>query len=181
MNMRISTKRALAGAVAAAAIAIGVAAPAGAAADPLAPIAAAAAGAAVGDIAAPQGMTTQTLIAARNAGFPIYEEARVLTVQGPGTGPSALPYQMIEYRRVYDFNVLGSPSTKFVAVGAAAADTFYVNPAGDRVVRVNPHEVRQENVTGSWTVFDPTPNTFLNSPLVRLPDGGPSVGIAIVT
>ncbi|MET4609688.1 hypothetical protein ABIC28_000658 [Rhodococcus sp. PvR044] len=123
---------------AAVAIGVGVAAPAAATADPLAPVTAFAAGAAVGDIAAPQGLTTQTLIAARNAGLPIYE--------------------------------------------AVAPDTFWVEPGSlASPIVVNLRETWQENVGFPLMRWDPTPLKFTNSPLVHLPDGGPSVGIALIT
>ncbi|NMM92776.1 hypothetical protein B2J88_52645, partial [Rhodococcus sp. SRB_17] len=105
----------LVGAVAAAAIGSAAsAASAGATPHPLAPVTAIVASAAVGDVAAPEGMTTQTLIAALNAGFPIYEV--VETREYPW--PKVLSRTLTEYRRVYDVNGLGSPAVKFVGVGA---------------------------------------------------------------
>ncbi len=173
----IKSKHVFMGAVAAVAIGVGVTAPAAATADPLTPVTAFAAGAAVGDIAAPQGMTTQTLIAARNAGFPIYEAV----VTREYTGPKRM-YSLTEYRRVYDINVLSSPTTKFVGVGAVAPDTFWVMPGSlASPIIVNLHETWQENVAFPLMAWDITPLKFTNSPLVRLPDGGPSVGIALIT
>ncbi|MFC7446923.1 hypothetical protein [Rhodococcus daqingensis] len=142
----------------------------------MAPITAAAAGVTVGDIAAPQGMTVQALIAARNAGFPVYEALQVETY-----GYSKGEFQMVEYRRVYDINVLSSPTTKIVTVGAVAPDTFYVQPeSADGRISVNKHEAHHANVSTPMTEFDRTTQRFQHSPLVRLPDGGPSVGIALV-
>jgi hypothetical protein len=173
----ITSKHVLMGAVAAVAIGVGVAAPAAAAADPLAPVTAFAAGAAVGDIAAPQGLTTQTLIAARNAGLPIYEAVETRVYQAPKG-----EFSLTEYRRVYDINVLSSPTTKFVGVGAVAPDTFWVRPGFlGGVIVVNLRETWQDNVLFPLMQMDPTPLKFTNSPLVQLPDGGPSVGIALIT
>jgi hypothetical protein len=169
-----SVKRAVAGGVCAAAIGVGMAVGgASAAADPLVPSAAVAS---VGDIAAPQGMTVQALTAAHRAGIPVYEAAEVQTYWYPKG-----QYQMIEFRRVRDVDMLGSPTTKFVTVGAVAPDTFYVRPGSfDGTISVNKREVRQENVALPMTVFDPTPQRFHNSPLVQLPGGGPSVAMALV-
>ncbi|AQA20977.1 hypothetical protein ACGFIU_05195 [Rhodococcus oryzae] len=173
----IKSKHVFIGAVAAVAIGVGVAAPAAAAGDPLTPVTAFVAGAAVGDIAAPQGMTTQTLIAARNAGLPIYEAVVTKEYQAPKAA-----YVLTEYRRVYDINVLSSPTAKFVGVGAVAPDTFWVRPGSlASPIVVNLRETWQENVGFPLMRWDPTPLKFTNSPLVRLPDGGPSVGIALVT
>ncbi|WP_072690248.1 hypothetical protein [Rhodococcus marinonascens] len=162
-----------------AATVVGTAIPASAAPsqDPLAPITAFAAGAAVGDIAAPEGMTVQALIAAHNAGFPIYEAVAEHTYRGTYKTPD---FQMIEYRRVYDINALSSPTAKFETVGTEAPDTFFDNPDSVDTMRVNPRVVTKENITGPFTTWDLTPYTFTNSPLVQLPGGGPGIGIARV-
>ncbi|SDD74901.1 hypothetical protein [Rhodococcus tukisamuensis] len=175
--MGISAKRAIAGGVAAVAIGIGVAAPAGATTDPPAPVTTFAAGAGVGDIAAPQGMTSQALIAAWNAGVPIYEE--VGTKDYPGTKSSN---PRTEYRRVFDINALSSPTTKFVGAGPVAPDTFWVDPGVlTSWIRVNMRESWHANVGSPIWESDLTELKFTRSPLVKLPDGGPGVGIALVT
>ncbi|GAB2627834.1 hypothetical protein ABI214_21215 [Prescottella soli] len=176
--MNTAARRALVGAVAAVAIGSAAAAPAVAAPDPLAPITAIAAGAALGDVAAPQGLTTQTLIAARNAGFPIYEA--IVTRDYPGPKTSS---RLTEYRRVYDINVLSSPTVKFVGVGSVAPDTFWVvqGRAVTNPIVVNLHETWQENVGFPLMRWDNTPLKFTNSPLVQLPDGGPAAGVAFIT
>ena len=78
----------LAAAAISAAAVVGGAVPAAATpnADLLAPITSAAASLASGDSAAPQGMTTQTLVAARNAGFPIYEAIQEVAVYASKMG-----------------------------------------------------------------------------------------------
>ncbi|MDH6282568.1 hypothetical protein [Prescottella agglutinans] len=175
--MGVSIRHAIAGGVAAAAIAIGAAAPAGAATDPLAAVAAVAAGAAVGDIAAPQGMTTQALIAAYNAGLPIYEAIETREYTGPKRS-----FSLTEYQRVHDIDSLNSPTAKFVTFGAAAPDHFWVLPGTlGGTININLRWYRQENVGFPMVEFEPTPQKFTNSPLVQLPDGSPSVGVALVT
>ena len=83
---------------------------------------------------------------------------------------------------MYDADVLGSPTTKFVGVGAVAPDTFWVEPGSlASPIVVNLRETWQENVGFPLMRWDPTPLKFTNSPLVHLPDGGPSVGIALIT
>ncbi|MDH6679231.1 hypothetical protein M2284_003447 [Rhodococcus sp. LBL1] len=172
--MGVSIRHAIAGGVAAAAIAIGAAAPAGAATDPLAAVAA---GAAVGDIAAPQGMTTQALIAAYNAGLPIYEAIETREYTGPKRS-----FSLTEYQRVHDIDSLNSPTAKFVTFGAAAPDHFWVLPGTlGGTININLRWYRQENVGFPMVEFEPTPQKFTNSPLVQLPDGSPSVGVALVT
>src|SRR5689334_7254934 len=117
MNARGLGQLLSAAAISAAAV-VGGAAPAVAApdADQLAPITAAASSLASGDSAAPQGMTTQTLIAARNAGFPIYEAIREVPVYATKMGT----IYATEYRRVYEIDALNSATSKFVGVGAVA-------------------------------------------------------------
>lgn len=178
MTMNTAARLALAGTIAAVAIGCAAATPAGAVPDPLAPITTVAAGAALGDVAAPQGLTTQTLIAARNAGFPIYEAI--------ATHDYPFPKSMVtltEYRRVYDINVLSSPTVKFVGVGAVAPDTFWVvqGRAVANSIVVSLHETWQENVGFPLMRWDNTPLKFTNSPLVQLPDGGPAAGVAFIT
>ncbi|WP_197059808.1 hypothetical protein [Prescottella defluvii] len=171
--MRTATGRALVGVVAAIAIGGAAAAPAGAAADPLAPITAS-----LGSVAAPQGITTQTLIAARNAGFPIYEA--IGTTEYPAPKRS---FTLTEYRRVYDLNALSSPTAKFVGTGAVAPDTFWVlhgRTLANSII-VNLHETWQDNVSFPLMAWDDTTLKFTGSPLVQLPDGGPAAGIAVVT
>ncbi|MDH6283255.1 hypothetical protein [Prescottella agglutinans] len=129
-------------------------------------------------VSAPDGITVQGLIAARNAGIPIYEAVRAVRFSQPSTGPNAT-FDGTEYRRVYNIDDLSTPTTKFVGVGAVAPDNFYVGLRGGSVL-VNPHEYVQPNVGPGFIVFDGTPYTFTNSPLVHLPDGGPSVGVALI-
>ncbi|WP_433606219.1 hypothetical protein [Prescottella agglutinans] len=177
MTMNTAARRALVGTIAALAIGGAAAAPASAVPDPLAPITAVAAGAALGDVAAPQGLTTQTLIAAGNAGFPIYEA--IVTRDYPGPKTSS---RLTEYRRVHDINALSSPTVKFVGVGAVAPDTFWVVHGGiANPIVVNLRETWQENVAFPLMRWDNTPLTFTNSPLVQLPDGGPAAGVAFIT
>ncbi len=176
MNVRGVGQLLIAAVISAAAV-VGGAAPAVAApnADQLAPITVAASSLASGDSAAPQGMTTQTLIAARNAGFPIYEAIREVPVSATKMGT----VYATEYRRVYEIDAPNSPTSKFVGVGAAAPDHFHVVDQGAQpiVVNVRPPATPQpyERLT-----YDATPQTWWNSPLVGLPDGSPSVGIALV-
>ena len=129
-----------------------------------------------GSVALPP-MTVPGLAAALRAGVPVYEAAQTETYWYPkGT------YQMVEYRRVRDHAALGSPTPKFVMLGAAAPDTFFVRPgAVGQTISVNRHEIHQENVASPMTVFDPSPQRFTGGPLVRLPDGGPSVGLALIS
>ncbi|AOW93310.1 hypothetical protein BFN03_13410 [Rhodococcus sp. WMMA185] len=180
--MKVSRSRQLAAAVAlSSAVIVGAASPVSAApsSDPLAPITAFAASASVGDLAAPQGMSGHTLLAAHRAGIPIYEAAQIKTFyQGGKIGFK----NFIEYRRVYDSNAVGSPTAKFLATGESLLDTFYVVDApGARGIGVNPHEVRQDNVTLPMASLDTTPYNFNKSPAIQLPGGGPSVGIAFVS
>lgn len=144
--------------------------------DPLAPITASAGSASAGSVGAPEGLTVGALIAARNAGFPIYEAGRVVVVLATKMGA----VRATEYRRVYEVDALTSPATKFVTVGAAAPDAFYVIPGhSDRdsiVVNMRPSG---DPLWGGYA-YDTTPQSWWNSPLVQLPDGGPSVGIALV-
>ncbi|GAB2640977.1 hypothetical protein ABI214_00300 [Prescottella soli] len=144
-------------------------------ADPLAPITTAASSLASGDSVAPQGITTQTLIAARNAGFPIYEAIQDVVVNATKMGTT----YATEYRRVYEIDALNSPTTKFVGVGATAPDRFAVVHQGLEpiVVNVRPPATPQPY---QRLTYDATPQTWWNSPLVQIPDGGPSVGIALV-
>ncbi|MDH6678465.1 hypothetical protein M2284_002668 [Rhodococcus sp. LBL1] len=130
-------------------------------------------------VVAPDGITAHGLIAARNAGIPIYEAVRTVHFSAPSTGPNSI-FDGVEYRRVYNIDDLGTPTTKYLGVGAVAPDNFYVGLRGSRSVVVNPHEYVQENVGPGFIMFDPTPYTFTNSPLVQLPDGGPSVGVALI-
>lgn len=167
----------LAAAAISAAAVVGGAVPAAATpnADLLAPITSAAASLASGDSAAPQGMTTQTLVAARNAGFPIYEAIQEVAVYASKMGTT----YATEYRRVYEIDALNSPTTKFVGVGATAPDRFAVvhQDAEPIVVNVRPPATPQPY---QRLTYDATPQTWWNSPLVRLANGGPSVGIALV-
>ncbi|MDH6279812.1 hypothetical protein [Prescottella agglutinans] len=171
------SKHLLTAAAIAAAVVLGGAIPAAATpnADPLAPITAAASSLASGDSVAPQGITTQTLIAARNAGFPIYEAVQDVVVNATKMGTIFAT----EYRRVYEIDALNSPTTKFVGVGAIAPDRFAVVHQGLEPIVVN---VRPPATVQPFQIltYDATPQTWWNSPLVRLPDGGPSVGIALV-
>lgn len=176
MNARGLRKLLTAAAISAAALVCG-AFPAAATpnADPLAPITAAASSLASGDSVAPQGMTTQTLIAARNAGFPIYEAIREVAVYATKMGTT----YATEYRRVYEIDALNSPTTKFVGIGATAPDRFAVVHQGLEPIVVN---VRPPATPQPYQIltYDATPQTWWSSPPVRLPDGGPSVGIALV-
>ncbi|WP_127916441.1 hypothetical protein [Prescottella agglutinans] len=178
MTISRAAKRALAGAVAAVAIGGAVAAPAGATEDPPAATTAVAAGAGLGDVAAPQGITTQTLIAAWNARLPVYEAIVTREYSFPKSTST-----LTEYRRVYDIDVLSSPTAKFVGLGAVAPDTFWVlhgRTIANSIV-VNLHETWQENVGFPIMRWDATTLKFTDSPLVQLPGGGPSAGIALVT
>ncbi|MDH6679358.1 hypothetical protein M2284_003580 [Rhodococcus sp. LBL1] len=176
MNARRSKHLLSAAAIAAAAV-LGGAAPAAATpnADPLVPITTAASSLASGDSVAPQGITTETLIGARNAGFPIYEAIREVPVYATKMGTT----YATEYRRVYEIDALNSPTTKFIGVGAIAPDRFAVVHQGLEPIVVN---VRPPATVQPFQIltYDATPQTWWNSPLVRLPDGGPSVGIALV-
>lgn len=175
MNAR-KLKQLLAATALSAAVVAGGAAPASAApnSNPLAPITAAA-GSASGSIGAPEGLTVDALIAARNAGFPIYEAGQVVVVSASKMGAT----YATEYRRVYAIDALGSPTTKFVTVGAVAPDHFYTVPGdgGDFIV-VNMRPV--ENPLFQRLTYDTTPQTWLNGPLIKLPGDGPSAGIALV-
>ncbi|WFR70993.1 hypothetical protein P9209_16455 [Prescottella defluvii] len=176
MNARRSKHLLTAAAITAAAV-LGGTTPAAATpnADPLAPITAAASSLASGDSVAPQGISTQTLIAARNAGFPIYEAIRDVVVNATKMGTIFAT----EYRRVYEIDALNSPTTKFVGIGATAPDRFAVVHQDEEpiVVNVRPPATPQPY---QRLIYDATPQTWWNSPLVRLPDGGPGVGIALV-
>lgn len=168
----IRAKRVLAGGVAAFAIGAGVVAPAGATADPLAPVTAAAS-----SLEAPYGMTREALTAARDAGFPIYEAAEKVLYQAPKRA-----FWMIEYRRVASDYDLSSPTTKFVVVGAAGPDTFWVSPDSvPGVININRTWHHQDNVSFPMVGFERTDQRFTNSPLVQLPGGGPGIGIALIT
>jgi len=176
MDARRSKQLFAATALSAAAFA-SVAAPASAAptADPLAPNTASASSASAGSIGAPDGLTVDALIAARNGGFPIYEAGRVVAVSATKMGT----IYATEYRRVYEVDALDSPATKFVTVGGAAPDNFYVVRGPDRdsiVVNMRPSG---DPIWGGFS-YDTTPQSWLNSPLVQLPGGGPGVGIALV-
>ncbi|RVW00873.1 hypothetical protein [Rhodococcus spongiicola] len=175
MRIGEATKRALVGAIAAVALGSAVTAPAGAATDPPG---SSAAGGSLGSVAPPEAMTTQTLIAARNAGLPIYEAV----VTNEYSAPKSM-FELTEYRRVYDIDALSSPTVKFVGLGAVAPDTFWVIPRGFRStsILVNLHETWQDNVSFPLMRWDETTLKFVNSPLVQLPDGGPSIGIARIT
>ncbi|MFE3289167.1 hypothetical protein [Rhodococcus sp. NPDC059234] len=168
-----AAKRALVGGVAAVAIGVGVVAPVGATTDPLSPVTAAAS-----SLEVPYGMSIQTLIAARNAGFPIYEAAEKVLYQAPKRA-----FWMIEYRRVSSDYDLSSPTTKFVTMGTVGPDTFWVSPdsAGPAVINVNRTWYHQDNVGFPMVGFEQTDQRFANSPVVLLPGGGPSVGIALIT
>lgn len=176
MNARGSKHLLTAAAIGAAAI-LGGAVPAAATpnANPLAPITAAASSLASGDIAAPQGITTQTLIAARNAGFPIYEAVREVAVSATKMGTT----YATEYRRVYEIDALNSPTTMFIGVGATAPDHFHVVHQGQDPIVVNMRPPATQQPYQILT-YDATPQKWWSSPLVRLPDGGPGVGIALV-
>ncbi len=83
---------------------------------------------------------------------------------------------------MYDANALSSPTTKFVTVGEFPPDTFYVlNTSGVRTIVANPHEVHYKESMVPQTKFDILPYNFNKSPLVQLPGGGPSVGLAFVS
>ncbi|WP_430332927.1 hypothetical protein [Rhodococcus sp. ACT016] len=137
-------------------------------ADPLAPLSAAAS-------VAPQGITTQTLIAARNAGFPIYEAIQDVIVNATKMGT----IYATEYRRVYEIDALNSPTTKFVGVGATAPDRFAVVHQDKEPIVVNVRPPATPDPFQRLT-YDATQQTWWNSPLVRVPDGGPGIGIALV-
>ncbi|AQA26220.1 hypothetical protein BTZ20_0766 [Rhodococcus sp. MTM3W5.2] len=173
MNARKVTQLLAATALSAAVVA-GAAAPASAApnSNPLAPITAAASS---GSLGAPEGLTVDALIAARNAGFPIYEAGQTVVVSASKMGAT----NATEYRRVYAIDALGSPTTKFVTVGAVAPERFYTisGYGGDSIV-VNMRPV--ENPLFQRLTYDVTPQKWLNSPLIQLPGGGPSAGIALV-
>ncbi|SDD42563.1 hypothetical protein SAMN05444580_104240 [Rhodococcus tukisamuensis] len=160
------------------AVVTGAAAPASAAprSNPLAPIAASVENASAGGSGAPEGLTADALIAARNAGLPIYESGRVVIVSATKMGA----IYATEYRRVHDVDALDSPATKFVVVGAAAPDNFYVvhgyNNRDSIVVNMRPSG---DPVWGGLS-YDTTPQSWWNSPLVQLPGGGPDVGVAFV-
>src|SRR5689334_13924583 len=114
MNARM-LKQLLAATALSTAVVAGTTAPASAAqnSNPLAPITAAATSASSGSIGAPEGLTVEALIAARNAGFPIYEVGQTVVVYASKMGAT----YATEYRRVYAIDALGSPTTKFVTVG----------------------------------------------------------------
>ncbi|MFZ2175066.1 MAG: hypothetical protein WAW17_13755 [Rhodococcus sp. (in: high G+C Gram-positive bacteria)] len=83
---------------------------------------------------------------------------------------------------MHDINVLNSLTPKFVGVGAVAPDTFWVQPGTSASsIVVNLRETWQDNVAFPLMTWDSTPLKFTNSPLVQLPDGGPGVGLALVT
>ncbi|MEV0947904.1 hypothetical protein [Rhodococcus sp. NPDC049939] len=178
MQVRRSTQLAAAVALSAAVV-VGLASPASASPsrDPLAPITAAAGSASVGELAAPQGVSGQTLLAAHNAGIPIYELAQTRTYY---TGKIGY-YNISEYRRVHDANILGSPTAKFVTFGDFPPDIFYTKSYGDQSILVNLHEIYEPNLVGPTPKFDTTPDKFNMSPLIQLPGGGPSVGLAFVS
>ncbi|MEV0947768.1 hypothetical protein [Rhodococcus sp. NPDC049939] len=179
--MNVGTpKRWAAAAALSAAVVVGTASPVFAAPsqDPRAADAASATGTGLVDIAAPQGMTGQALLTAHNAGISIYELAEVKTYSVPKTGY----LDRSEYRRVYDSNALGSPTPKFVVLGEFPPDVFFVsNLPGARPILVNRREVHEENRINPAIVFDTTPYNFNKSPLIQLPGGGPSVGLAFVS
>ncbi|MGW0172951.1 hypothetical protein ACWDUM_03815 [Rhodococcus sp. NPDC003322] len=122
-------------------------------------------------------MTLQSLIAARNAGFPIYEAAERVQYQSPKRA-----FWMIEYRRVSSDYDLSSPTTKFVTFGETGPDTFWVSPDSiPSVIDINRTWRHQENVGFPMVEFEPTDQRFTNSPPVQLLGGGPSIGIALIT
>jgi hypothetical protein len=176
MNAR-KVKQLLTATALSAAVVAGAVAPASAApnSNPLAPITAGAASASSGSIGAPEGLTVDALIAVRNAGFPIYEAGQTVVVSASKMGA----IHATEYRRVYAIDALSSPTTKFVTVGAVAPDHFYTisGYGGDSIV-VNMRPV--ENPLFQRLTYDTTPQKWLNSPLIQLPDGGPRAGIALV-
>ncbi|AOW92042.1 hypothetical protein BFN03_03220 [Rhodococcus sp. WMMA185] len=158
-------------------VAAGAAVPASAApsANPLAPITAAVASVSDGGSTASAKLPVDALVAARNAGLPIYEAGEVEVVYASKMGA----YYGTEYRRVYEVDALTSPTTKFVAVGAVAPDHFYVvsgDKRSDIVVNMRP----AANQIFQRMTYDTTPQKWLNSPLVQLQDGGPSIGIALI-
>ncbi|MCL2536518.1 MAG: hypothetical protein FWE39_20340 [Nocardiaceae bacterium] len=170
----LGVRHLLAVAAASAAVIVGAAAPASAAPGP--DPSSFAGSASAGSLGAPGGLTADALIAARNAGAPIYEAGRVVMISATKMGT----IYATEYRRVYDDDALRSTTTKFVTAGAAAPDTFYVVPGYDNrnsiVVNVRPSG---DPIWGGLA-YDTTPLSWWNSPLVPSPTGGPTVGVAIV-
>ena len=179
MKVRFSKQWAAAAALSAAVV-VGAASPVSAAPSPdaLAPSTGSLAGTERVDVAAPQGSSGQALLAARGAGIPIYEAAQVLEFRSrKSTGPNSGPYQMTEYRRVWDFNVLSSPTPKFVTVGAVLPDTFYQyanSGVPPRKMLANPRLDES-----GYTVWDDVPGEFRPSATVQLPGGGPTIGFAV--
>ncbi|WP_072687396.1 hypothetical protein [Rhodococcus marinonascens] len=179
MNTR-RLKQLLAATAFSAVVAAGAAVPASAApsANPLAPITAAVASVSDGGSTASTTLPVDALIAARNAGFPIYEAGQIVVVSATKMGA----IYATEYRRVYEVDALTSPTTKFVTVGATAPDNFYVvdrHNQSDIVVNMRRLETPWPQPFARLT-YHTTPQTWLNSPLVQLQDDGPSIGIALV-
>lgn len=116
------------------------------------------------------------LVAARNAGVPVYEVGQTVIVSATKMGT----IYATEYRRVYEVDALDSPTTKFVAVGAAAPDSFYVVPGYDNrnsiVVNMRPSG---NPVFGAF-LYDRTPQSWWNSATVQTADAGPRIGVAFV-
>ncbi|AOW93895.1 hypothetical protein BFN03_17860 [Rhodococcus sp. WMMA185] len=163
-----TVKRALVGGLVTVALGVGMATPAGASTDSLE-----SSTGSTSSLTNPPRMTYQTLIAARDAGLPIYEAAFKMRYPAPKSS-----FWMIEYRRVSSDYDLSSATTKFVALGEAGPDTFWVNP--DRTPGVI-------NINRTWqepypmASFEPTDQRFTNSPVLQLPGGGPGIGIAYIT
>ncbi|RVW01474.1 hypothetical protein EF834_13595 [Rhodococcus spongiicola] len=142
------------------------------------PVAAAATSASDGSSTASAMLPVDALTAARNAGLPIYEVGRTVVTHASKMGA----VYATEYRRVNEVDDLSSPTTKFITVGAIVPDNFHVvrGSAYNRVrtaVVVNLRPV--DGIFDSFT-YDMTPQTWMNSPLVEVPGGGPSIGIALV-
>lgn len=74
-----------------------------------------------GGVGAAEHLGVEALVATRNAGVPVYEVGQIVIVSATRMGT----IYATEYRRAYEVGALDSP-TKFVAVGAAAPDNFYV-------------------------------------------------------
>ncbi|RVW01071.1 hypothetical protein EGT50_12400 [Rhodococcus xishaensis] len=155
---------------------MGVPAAAAASANPLTPITAAAASVSDGGTTASTTLPVDVLIAARDAGLPIYEVGRTVVTHASKMGA----VYATEYRRVDEVDALSSPTTKFVAVGAAAPENFHVvrgSGYNRSAIAVNMRPVN--GIFDSFT-YDVTPQTWVNSPLVELQGGGPGIGIALV-
>ncbi|MCA1006829.1 hypothetical protein LCL87_13975 [Rhodococcus hoagii] len=144
--------------------------------DPLTSIVGSVEGGSSGGVGSSEHLGVDALVAARNAGVPVYEVGRTVIVSATKMGT----VYATEYRRVHEVDALESPTTKFVAVGAAAPDNFYVVAGYDNrnwiVVNMRP----SGNPVFGGYLYDTTPQSWWNSPTIPTADAGPRVGVAFI-